>query len=105
MALSVSAISGNGSWNFLVNFWWEADAPDHRPLLGEVRVEVAEAAGLLGASRGVVLRVEEQDDRLPLRVAEADLGAVRGERLEVGGTVTDLECESDGFWHGPGSYR
>src|ERR1700730_15889397 len=51
---------------------------------GQLGLAVTEGAGLAGASRGVVLRVEVQHDRLAAQGGEPDLLAVVGTQGEVG---------------------
>jgi hypothetical protein len=68
-----------------------ADADDGGPGVGEVLVAVAERAGLLGAARGVVGRVEVHDHPLVLEVAQLHQVARLGRELEVGSHVTHLQ--------------
>src|SRR5207248_5385779 len=46
-------------------------------------VRVADPAGLRGASRGVVLRIEVEDDGAPAQRREADALAAVGRQLEL----------------------
>ena len=56
---------------------------------GELRLEIAEVAALLGAPRRHRPGVEEQDDRpSPQLVGEADGMAVLGRQLKVGDSLT-----------------
>src|SRR5262249_8458095 len=68
-----------------------AEADHHGVALAEAREAVAEAAGLRRAAGGVVLRIEVEDDLLPLQLRQADLAVAVGGQSEIRGLVAGLE--------------
>ena len=68
-----------------------ADAEDDGAALAELAERVADPAGLGGAARSVVLRVEVEDDRLPPERGERHRLVAVGLELEVGCGLTFLD--------------
>src|SRR5215813_1583596 len=77
-----------------------AHAQDHRSGLHQLRVLVAEGAGLAGAPRGVVLRIEVENHRLPLVVRELHRFAGLVGQGERGGLLSDLGHRHRTLLHG-----
>ena len=59
-------------------------------LFGEIGFVIAERAGLGGAAGSVILRIEVEDDVLPLVLLQRHLFAARRGKSEVGSLVADL---------------
>src|SRR5206468_1217397 len=81
-----------------------ADAQDDRSDRPERRGVVSEGTCFSSASRGVVLRIEKQHDRLALEVPEVDRDAVLVRPLEIGRSGAGTSRERvEGPGPGPGS--
>src|SRR5205814_8356966 len=66
---------------------------DHRRTsLAVIGKRVSKAAGLGGAARGVVLRVEIQHHRLAAQLRQRDRAVAVGRQCEIRGLVADLDA-------------
>ena len=74
-----------------------ADSENNRPLADDLGVAIPQAAGLLRASRRVILRIEVQDNRTTAKIREADtlplltVLSPHNDSLEIGGLFTGCE--------------
>ena len=75
-----------------------AHAENHAAFFLKPCERIPEITGLLGASRGIVLRIKIKDDVLPsFKIGEAHLAALRGRQLKIRSRLSRFEG-AHGTW-------